>query len=132
MPEKPTVRKVAEQEEQRPGLKIDLRSEAANLPDKPPSAEANYLKRKLEVTQQDYEEFLQYQQEKARQNEAGQARRPVADAAEPAPPKVNRRNFLTVVAGTPAVGGAAAPAYTIKNHDVAAHRLQSPRAHLTP
>src|SRR5262249_4934095 len=125
MTEKPTVRKVAEQEEQRPSLKIDLRSEAANLPDKPPSAEANYLKRKLEVTQQDYEEFLQYQQEKARQTEVGQARRPVADAAQPAPPKANRRSFLTVVAGTAAVGEAAALAYTIKNQDVPAHGLKS-------
>src|SRR5215472_17607917 len=124
MPENPTARKVVEQEEQRPSLKIDLRSEPANLPDKPPSTEANYLKRKREVTQQDYEEFLQYQQEKARQNEAGQARRPVADAAEPTPPKVNRRSFLTVVAGSAAVGEAAALAYAVKNQDVPAHGLR--------
>ena len=84
MPEKPTARKVVEQEEQRPSFKIDLRDEAGNLPGKPRSAIENYLERKVEVTQQDYEEFLQYQQEKARQNEAGQARRPVADVAEPA------------------------------------------------
>ena len=107
MPEKSTVRKVVEQEEQRPSLKIDLLGEASNLPDKPSSPEEIYRKRKLEVTREDYEEFLQYQQEKARQNETGQPRRPVADAAEPTPPKVNRRNFLTVVAGTAAVGEAA-------------------------
>jgi thiocyanate desulfurase len=124
MPEKPTVRKVVEQEEQRPNLKIDLRDEPGNLPDKPRSAEEIYLKRKVEVTQQDYQEFLQYQQEKARQNKAGQAGRPVADMAEPAPPKVNRRNFLTVVAGTAAVGEAAALAYTIKNQDVPAQGLK--------
>src|SRR6516225_12168310 len=124
MPEKPTARKVAEQEEQRPSLKIDLRNEAGNLPDKPRSAVENFLKRKIEVTQQDYDEFLQYQQEKARQNEADQTRRPVADAVEPAPPKVNRRNFLTVVAGTAAVGEAAALAYTINNQDVPAHGLK--------
>ena len=125
MPEKSTVRKFVEQEEQRPSLKIDLRGEASNLPDKPSSPEEIYRKRKLEVTREDYEEFLQYQQEKARQNEAGQARRPVADAAEPAPPKVNRRSFLTVVSGTAAVGEAAALAYTIKNQDVPAHGLKS-------
>ena len=125
MPEKPTVRKVVEQEEQRPSLKIDLRDEAGNLPDKSRSPEEIYHKRKLEVTREDYEEFLQYQQEKARQSEAGQARRPVAGAAEPTPPKVNRRNFLTVVAGTAAVGEAAALAYTIKNQDVPAQGLKS-------
>jgi hypothetical protein len=84
MPEKPTVRKVVEQEEQRSNLKIDLRNEPGNLPDKPLSAEDIYLKRKVEVTQQDYQEFLKYQQDKARQNEAGQAGRPAGDAAEPA------------------------------------------------
>ena len=60
MPEKPTVRKVVEQEEQRPSLKIDLRNEPGNLLEKPLSAEDIYLKRKVEVTQQDYQEFLQY------------------------------------------------------------------------
>ena len=124
MPEKPTVRKVVEQEEQRPSLKIDLRNEPGNLPEKPLSAEDIYLKRKVEVTQQDYQEFLQYQQDKARQDEAGQAGRPAGDAAEPAPPKVNRRSFLTVVAGTAAVGEHAALAYTIKNQDVPAHGLK--------
>ena len=124
MPEKPTARKVVEQEEQRPSLKIDLRDEAGDLPAKPRSAIENYLERKAEVTQQDYEEFLQYQQEKARQKEATQARRQVADAAEPQAPKVNRRNFLTVVAGTAAVGEAAALAYTINNQDVPAQGLK--------
>src|SRR6516225_12361317 len=124
MPEKPTARKVVEQVEQRPSFKIDLRDEAGNLPAKPRSAIENYLERKVEVTQQDYEEFLQYQQAKARQNEAEQTRPPVADAAEPAPPKVNRRNFLTVVAGTAAVGEAAALAYTIKK-DRKSTRLNS-------
>ena len=123
MPEKSTVRKFVEQEEQRQSLKIDLRGEASNLPDKPSSPEEFYRKRKLEVTREDYEEFLQYQQEKARQNEAEQARLQVADTAEPAPPKVNRRNFLTVVAGTAAVGEAAALAYTINNQNVPPHGL---------
>ena len=121
MPEKPTARKVVEQEEQRPSFKIDLRDEAGNLPDKPRRPEEIYLKRKLEVTQQDYEEFLQYQQEKAERHKATQ---PVADPTEPTPAKVNRRNFLSVVAGTAAVGEAAALAYTIKNQDVPAQGLK--------
>src|SRR5215472_8431250 len=99
MPEQPTARKVLEQEEQRLEPKIDLREEAGNLP---VSAEENYLRRKAEVTQQDYEEFLLYKEAKARQTEAAQAPQPVADEATKST-KVNRRNFLTVVAGTAAV-----------------------------
>jgi thiocyanate desulfurase len=118
MPEQPTARKVLEQEEERPDLKIDLREEAGNLP---VSAEENYLRRKAEVTQQDYEEFLRYKEEKARQAEAAQAQQPVADEAGTKPAKVNRRNFLTVVAGTAAVGEAAALAYTVKSQDIPAH-----------
>ena len=121
MPEKPTAKKVVEQEEQRPSFRIDLRDEAGNLPAKPRSAEENYLKRKLEVTRQDYEEFLQYQQEKAQRDEATQ---PVAVPAAPRPAKVNRRNFLTVVAGTAAVGEAAALAYAVKNQAIPAQGLK--------
>src|SRR5215472_3003607 len=121
MPEQPTARKVLEQEEERLEPKIDLRDEAGNLPDKSISTEENYLRRKAEVTQQDYEEFLRYKEEKARQAEAAQAQRPVADEARTKPTKVNRRNFLTVVAGTAAVGEAAALAYTVKNQDIPAH-----------
>src|SRR5262249_30225486 len=60
MPEQPTARKILEQEEERPDLKIDLQEEPGNLLEKPVSAAENYLRRKAEVTQQDYEEFLQY------------------------------------------------------------------------
>ena len=118
MPEQPTARKVLEQEEQRLEPKIDLREEAGNLP---VSAEENYLRRKAEVTQQDYEEFLLYKEAKERQTEAAQAPQPVADEAGTKPTKVNRRNFLTVVAGTAAVGEAAALAYTVKSQDIPAH-----------
>ena len=52
MSEKSKVRKVVEQEEQRPSLKIDLLGEASNLPDKPSSPEEIYRKRKLEVTRE--------------------------------------------------------------------------------
>src|SRR5580692_6252079 len=129
MPEKPTARKVTEQEEQRPNLKIDLQSEPHSLPDKLLSAEELYRRRKAEVTQQDYDEFLEYLKEKSerdeqkntRQSGGEQTGRPTAGPPEAASPKVNRRNFLTVVAGTAAVGEAAALAYTIKNQDVPAH-----------
>src|SRR5713226_8771838 len=105
-------------------LKIDLQGDGTSLPDRPLSPEASYFKRKAEVTQQDHEEFLQYQQEKLRENEARQTPRPVAEAAKPVPPKVNRRNFLTEVASTAAVGEAAALGYTIKNQGVPAHGLK--------
>jgi hypothetical protein len=129
MPVKPTAKKVTEQEEQRPNLKIDLQSEPHSLPDKLLSAEELYRRRKAEVTQQDYDEFLEYLKEKSerdeqkntRQSGGEQTGRPTAGPPEAASPKVNRRNFLTVVAGTAAVGEAAALAYTIKNQDVPAH-----------
>ena len=70
MPEQPTARKILEQEEERLEPKIDLREETGNLPDKPVSAAENYLRRKAEVTQQDYEEFLRYKEEKARRRPA--------------------------------------------------------------
>src|SRR5215831_12316195 len=104
MPEKPIARKVAEHEEQRPSLKIDLRTDDNILPDKTLSVEENYRRRKEEVTRQDHEEFLQYQQEKQRQQTAAQARSQAAGAAEAKPTNVNRRSFLTVVAGTAAIG----------------------------
>ena len=121
MPEQPTARKILEQEEERPDLKIDLQEEPGNLSDKPVSAAENFLRRKAEVTQQDYEEFLRYKEEKARQAETAQAQRPVAEEAATKPTKFNRRIFLTVVAGTAAVGEAAALEYTVKNQDIPAH-----------
>ena len=65
MPDKQTGRKVAEQEEPRAGPRVDLRNETnGGLPDRSRSAEENYLERRMAVTQQDYAEFLKYQQEK--------------------------------------------------------------------
>src|SRR5438876_6842855 len=107
MPEKPTARKIAEQEQEHPSLKVDLRTDASHLPDRPLSPEEAYLRRKAEVTQQDHEEFLRHQRERARQREAGQTQGRADEAAGTKPAKVNRRNFLTVVAGTAAVGEAA-------------------------
>jgi len=79
MPEKPTARKVAEQEEQRPNLKIDLQSEPHSLPDKPLSAEEFFRRRKAEVTQQDYDEFLEYLKEKSERDEQQNARQAEAN-----------------------------------------------------
>jgi hypothetical protein len=74
------------------------------------------------VTQQDHEESLRYQQEKARQQTSAQARSQRLRRAASRHPKVNRRNFPTVVAGTAAVGEAAALGYSVgKDQNIRAH-----------
>ena len=65
----PTARKVAEKEVLQPKLEIDIRSDENSLPDTSRSVEENYRKRKAEVTQQDYEEFLEYLKEKNARDE---------------------------------------------------------------
>ena len=121
MPEKLTGRRIVEQDEQR-NLKIDLPIEDNNLPDKPVSAEENYRQRQAAVTRQDYEEFLRYVEEKARPRATAQAPGQAGDAARRKPANVNRRNFLTVVAGTAAVGEAAALGYSIvRDQTIPAH-----------
>src|SRR5439155_2825311 len=87
-----------------PTLETDLQSARASPPDNPRSPEQRYLQRKAEVMRRDHEEFFQYHREKAQRTEAEQAHRPAADTAPPVPTRVNRRNFLPVVAGTAAVG----------------------------
>jgi thiocyanate desulfurase len=65
-----------------------------------------YLKRKAEVTEQDYREFQSYLEEKSRQ---------VAPLAPPPPKKkfsLSRRNALKIVAGTAVAGEAAALGYS--------------------
>src|SRR5205085_3904640 len=96
--------------------KIDLPSEG--VPERPLSAEQAYLRRKAEVTRQDHQDFLRYQQEKAK------AAKRLAVETKPRATKVNRRNSLTVVASTAAVGEAAALGYTIKSQGVPAHGFQ--------
>ena len=122
MPENPTARKIAEREQQHPSLKIDLRNDRNGVPDTPLSAEKNYRQRKAEVSQQDHNEFLQYQQAKARETAAAQAHPQPTDEVRAKPAKVDRRNFLTVVAGTAAVGEAAVLGYSIvKDQIIPAH-----------
>ena len=126
----PTAKKVAEKEMLQPKIEIDIRSDENSLPDTSRSVEENYRKRKAEVTQQDYDEFLEYLKEKsardgqqnAQQSEGEQTGRPTSETPERASPKVNRRNFLTVVAGTAAVGEAAVLGYSVvKDQTIPAH-----------
>ena len=65
----PTARKVAEKGGLQPKLEIDIRSDENSLPDTSRSVEENYRKRKAEVTQQDYDEFLEYLKEKSARDE---------------------------------------------------------------
>jgi hypothetical protein len=91
--------------------------EATTLPDDQPPAQQRYLQRQTEVTRQDHAEFLKYQNEKAQ--------RQAAEAKRPARSRLDRRNFLTVFAGTAAVGEAAALGYTIvKDQAIPAHGLR--------
>ena len=75
------------------------------------SPERLYLKRKAEVTQQDNAEFSQYLQEKSARDE----RLKVQWAEPPAPPRslLNRRNILTLAAGTAVVGEAVTLGYPL-------------------
>jgi hypothetical protein len=79
--------------------------------------EQRYLDRKAEVTRQDHAEFLAYLDAKRAQEEQKRARQQLTvlpgreDAA--GAPKLNRRSFLTKVAGTAAAGEAAALGYSI-------------------
>ena len=75
------------------------------------SPERLYLKRKAEVTQQDNAEFSQYLQEKSARDE-----RLKVQLAEPPPrPRsmLNRRNILTLAAGTAVVGEAVTLGYPL-------------------
>jgi thiocyanate desulfurase len=116
------TKKISEKDVTQPELGVDLRTEGSNLPDKALSPEENYRRRKTEVTRQDHEEFLRYQEEKERQQTAAESRPQATDAATTRRTNVNRRNFLTVVATTAAVGEAAALGYSIvKGQTVPAH-----------
>lgn len=114
--------RVAEAADQsaRPDLKVDLRNEAGDLPVAAESSAEKYLRRRAEVAQQDYEEFSQYQRDKAARDEQNgrQSRQEAAEQTAPTP--VNRRSFLTVVAGTAAVGEAAALAYGVVKDQIPA------------
>src|SRR5580704_17838321 len=126
------ILKEATEDQNLPKLQIEIQSDPKNLAKTGLSPEEHYLQRKMEVTQRDHEEFVAYLEEKrsreeqkrAEQSEPVQVAPAPANIAGAAPSKLNRRSFLTVVAGTAAVGEAAALGYTIKNQDVPAHGLK--------
>lgn len=104
------------------GKKAAVKAEAAATPEvdlkqsqgplTPNTQVDRYLKRKLEVTEQDHEEFRAYLNEKAQQI-AHVEESAAAPAPAPALLKVNRRNLLLkVAAGTAVAGEAAAVGYT--------------------
>ena len=106
-----------------PEFKTGIQNEPKPLITNALRPEEHYLKRQLDVTQQDHEEFLQYLEEKRAREEEKRvetsAPKPLesaqAEKAEMAPSKLNRRSFLTVVAGTAAVGEAAALGHMVIN-----------------
>ncbi|HEY1300767.1 MAG TPA: hypothetical protein VGF07_09735, partial [Stellaceae bacterium] len=107
------------QEEAASPPKIDVREEAANLPAAGETPEEKFLRRREEVRQHDHAEFAEYLREKTERD------RPVA--APQAPKRklsLNRRNLFKVVAGTAAVGEAAALGYSVVRDQIPAHGLQ--------
>src|SRR6266851_2384565 len=107
-----------------PKIKMDVRSDAENVSDRPLSPEQSFLKRKAEVTQQDHEEFSEYLQEKSSRDRRADEDRRHADAPQAAPSRVNRRSLLKWAAGTAAAGEAVALGYTmVTGQDVPAHGL---------
>jgi thiocyanate desulfurase len=119
-----------EEKEDLPKLQIDLRNDSKSLIANPLSPEERYLRRKLEVTERDHDEFLAYLEAKrAREEEnrteetaRGQLDSAPDKMAGASPSKLDRRSFLTVVAGTAAVGEAAALGHMIiKDQTIPAH-----------
>src|ERR1700745_4061735 len=108
-------------EENLPKFEINEQNDPKHLSASPLSPAERYLKRKIEVTEQDHQEFLAYLQAKRasesekriRESAPKQPASPPVELAEVTPPKLDRRSFLTVVAGTAAVGEAAALGHMI-------------------
>ncbi len=69
------------------------------------------------MNRQDHEEFLQYQKEKEARE---RLRKEQVQAVAVSQRKVGRRNFLTVVAGTAAVGEAAVLGYSVVKDQIPA------------
>ena len=92
-----------------PNIKIDVRSDAKNMPERSVSPEQSFLKRKAEVTQQDCADFSAYVEEKSARDQ--QQKVPATDTPQSAPSTVNRRSLLKWAAGTAAAGEAGALGY---------------------
>lgn len=127
---KPVTPVWKEPEKDLPELEITGQSDPQDLGAGPLSSAERYLKRKIEVTEQDHQEFLAYLEAKRgreaeKQNEQfahGQPPSATDAITNVAPSRLDRRSFLTVVAGTAAVGEAAALGYKIvKDQAIPAH-----------
>src|SRR5215470_15839253 len=92
-----------------PKMKLEVESEAK--PETPLTAEQIYLKRKVEVAQQDNEDFSNYLREKAGRDQ--QQEPPSPPTPQTAPRKLNRRSLLTWAAGTAVVGEAVTLGYPV-------------------
>jgi hypothetical protein len=116
-----------EPEENLPNFEIKAQNDSQHLSPSPLSPAERYLKRKIEVTEQDHQEFLAYLEAKRareaeNQKDESTSEQPASVSVKFAPSKLDRRSFLTVVAGTAAVGEAAALGYTIvKDQAIPAH-----------
>ncbi|MGH7785200.1 MAG: hypothetical protein ACREO5_15350, partial [Candidatus Binatia bacterium] len=114
-----------EPEEILPNFQVDTQNDPKNLNESPLSPTERYLKRKTEVTEQDHQEFLAYLEAKRAREEEKRIRESApkqVELADAAPSKLDRRSFLTVVAGTAAVGEAAALGYAIvKDQAIPSH-----------
>ena len=133
------ILKEATEDQNLPKLQIEIQSDPKNLAETGLSPEEHYLQRKMEVTQRDHEEFVTYLEEKrsreeqkrAEQSEPVQVAPEPADIAGAAPSNLNRRSFLTVVAGTAAVGEAAALGHMIiKDQAIPSHGAKHARRYL--
>src|SRR5215475_11784952 len=87
MSERRTTRQpiLKEAEENLPKLQIDIQNDPKNLSVNPLSPEERYLKRKIEVTERDHEEFLAYLEAKRASEEEKRAQQTNPEQAERAP-----------------------------------------------
>ena len=109
----------AEDQANQPRPRVELESDAADLPTTKETAEEIFLRRKAEIGEQDHAEFAEYLREKTERD-----RQTASPPAAKTKVKVNRRNLLKVVAGTAVVGEAAALGYSVVKDRIPAHGLQ--------
>jgi hypothetical protein len=103
--------KLKERDVDLPQMKIELESETKGSL----TAEQIYLKRQVEVAQQDNEQFSDYLRKKTARDEQEKTQAAPAPQAipvsQPGPKKLNRRSLLTWAAGTAVVGEAVTLGY---------------------
>src|SRR5262249_57060297 len=110
--------------------------ETQNAPEEPLTPEEIYLKRRDEVAQQDHAEFSEYLQKKMERERKQQLQ--TVEWPDKPRPTLNRRNLLTWVAGTAAVGEAVTLGYPLVTGQNAANQagsavsMQPPRQPIDP